>query len=525
MLFLPAAPYILILACSTAILLLLGLICWPRRSEPAVQIFLVTLALQFIWTLGFLLEIASPGLEAKVFWSDLQFLGIAFLPLSLLALSLYFTHNDRYLVRWMIVLGMVPLLTNLVIWTNPWHHLFRGRPYIIFSGPFPILHNAYGPWFYWVHSWYGYALLAGSLWLLARSILVSQELYRRQVYTLLGSILFPTLVDFLYVAGISPIPQFNFTTIAFSISGIFIANAILRFRLFDILPVAKGVIFESIEEGVIICDTHNRLIDLNPAVQRITGITPSGNIGQPVTRVFDPIPALVEQLKDTTPGEADVQIEQDSGWRYYHIHRTPIHSHHDRLMGQVFILHDITEQTRLYHEVQQLATFDPLTNTYNRRVFQELSKKEIQRLRRYPQDLSLILVDIDQFKRVNDAFGHQVGDQVLKAMAEICQALIRSMDILGRYGGEEFVILLPETSAESAREIAERLREKISQTPFGETREPIYITASFGVATFGTDNPGEFEELFYHADLALYRAKNHGRNQVAVIDHFGPNRV
>jgi diguanylate cyclase (GGDEF)-like protein len=154
---------------------------------------------------------------------------------------------------------------------------------------------------------------------------------------------------------------------------------------------------------------------------------------------------------------------------------------------------------------------------YNRRHFFSLAQNELNRAMRYNRELSIILFDIDHFKSVNDTFGHLVGDQVLETLSSYCKSNLRSFDIIGRYGGEEFIILLPETSLKRASQIAERLRKQalgIHITTPGGTPG---ITISLGVAGIRGGDQITLDELIGAADQALYKAKKAGRNQACVL--------
>lgn len=169
-------------------------------------------------------------------------------------------------------------------------------------------------------------------------------------------------------------------------------------------------------------------------------------------------------------------------------------------------------------EVQRLAMLDSLTGLYNRRHFFEAGEIEIERAQRYHHSLSAIMLDLDYFKQVNDRFGHNIGDLVLREVAECCRQETRTADILCRYGGEEFAILLPETSMEAAVEVAERLRQLIAQMKFSTDNGPLTLTASLGVAVL-CDRCDKKEILLSHADQALYEAKHSGRDCVKQYSH------
>lgn len=180
------------------------------------------------------------------------------------------------------------------------------------------------------------------------------------------------------------------------------------------------------------------------------------------------------------------------------------------------------ENARLFEDTRRLATMDPLTNIYNRRHFYELAHREFERSHRYHHPLSAIMFDLDHFKQVNDTYGHAAGDQVLQTIAETCQSKLRKSDIFGRYGGEEFIVIMPETDEQRAWNVAERLRRSVARTSIRINGGEISITISLGVATLSkdllyNDLPGDMlEKLIDNADQALYQAKQAGRNRVIV---------
>jgi diguanylate cyclase (GGDEF)-like protein len=174
-------------------------------------------------------------------------------------------------------------------------------------------------------------------------------------------------------------------------------------------------------------------------------------------------------------------------------------------------------------ELERLSRTDGLTGLPNRRHLMEILEKEVRRARRNDRSFSLLMIDVDHFKRYNDTFGHLAGDDVLKALAEVLAAAIRTADYAARYGGEEFTVLLPETPLDGAAEVAERIRERMQQRPLGTNGTR--VTLSIGVAEFPTD--GEtLESVIARADNALYVAKQHGRNQVVTTQsRLGPVQV
>jgi len=192
----------------------------------------------------------------------------------------------------------------------------------------------------------------------------------------------------------------------------------------------------------------------------------------------------------------------------------PIYDNSGQIIGLLPTAVDITERKRLEVELKRQAHLDYLTGLPNRRSFMDQGEVELSRTQRYDTSLSVLMLDIDHFKLINDTYGHQAGDLVLKTLATIFQEVLRNVDIIGRMGGEEFAVMLPETDIDQATEVAERLREVILED---EVSLPVGLrinfTVSIGIATL-IDKRSNIDMLLYEADKALYRAKHTGRNKV-----------
>ncbi|XPV76231.1 MAG: GGDEF domain-containing protein [Desulfovibrio sp.] len=173
---------------------------------------------------------------------------------------------------------------------------------------------------------------------------------------------------------------------------------------------------------------------------------------------------------------------------------------------------EISERMAAEKELQRLASTDSLTNLWNRRKFMEVFEDEIARSCRYQRDLSLMVLDIDHFKRINDSFGHNDGDKALVHFAKICKSCLRDTDFIARMGGEEFAILLPETDTEGAHILGERICNIVAASALKTKQGKINMTVSIGICTMSEDT--QPQRLYYRADMALYNAKENGRNRV-----------
>ncbi|HEX5387049.1 MAG TPA: diguanylate cyclase [Gemmatimonadales bacterium] len=175
--------------------------------------------------------------------------------------------------------------------------------------------------------------------------------------------------------------------------------------------------------------------------------------------------------------------------------------------------YDLEHAVAGQEEMRQLAETDPLTAVYNRRALMEKLEQEMDRAARYATRLTCMMIDIDNFKQINDSHGHLVGDKVLRQLAALLRREQRSVDIVARYGGEEFVVLLPETTVAESRNFAERILKRVATHDFGEAGRAVRVTISIGLASFPDERISDGQSLLKLADNHLYRAKNDGRNR------------
>jgi diguanylate cyclase (GGDEF)-like protein/PAS domain S-box-containing protein len=204
----------------------------------------------------------------------------------------------------------------------------------------------------------------------------------------------------------------------------------------------------------------------------------------------------------------------DGSWRDFEMVGKNL-LHDPAIGGLVINMRDISERKRLMAELEKLSETDALTNTLNRRGFLKHAEREFERMRRTGQPLTIVMVDIDHFKAVNDSYGHAAGDLVLAMVADCCRQQSRSIDILSRFGGEEFIILLTDASLDAANRIVTRLHQAIAGSRVSTIKGEVAVTASFGLATVDP-NSLDLETAIRLADEALYEAKNSGRNCIKI---------
>ncbi len=507
-------PYILPLILAGVLIAVVMAATWRFRATQLGRAFLRLLLSLQIWTLGFAVELAAVHLAGKLFWANIQFVGILLLPMSWLEITLLSTGRSRNIKRYMTLLSMLVVLMLVVIWTNDFHRFFRNNPHIdCAENSFCFLVNDYGTLFYF-YAAISYALFLTSLVVMAESLTMTKPIYRQQSLLLLASLILPLTTDLLYTLGLSPIPHFNFTAMTFSVGTILMGVALFRFRLVSIRPLAYDMIIENLRDGILILDKDNIIVDINPAAQTLLGVSGSQAIGESVLILYKKMPELVEQFWNISSIKSVVQVGGEGDERRFDVTISPINDRSGNPSGRAVTIHDMTEQFKLYQKVERLAQTDPLTGLFNRRYFFECSEQEVALSLRDKKSLSLLMLDLDNFKRVNDTHGHTTGDYVLAEVASVLKSNLRRNDMAGRYGGEEFIILLPEIDSAAAREVAERLRETIATQPMQTGEDKVWVTISVGIATLRHKDGEALTSLIHAADTALYRAKALGKNRV-----------
>lgn len=284
---------------------------------------------------------------------------------------------------------------------------------------------------------------------------------------------------------------------------------------------------ESAANGVVITETSGRILWVNPAFERLTGY--------PACELIGSTPRLLRS-GEHPPEYFDIlwsTILAGDVWRGETVNRrgdgtnyvveqtiTPVRDERGTLTHFVGIQQDVTERKEAQRVLTELATTDALTGLLNRRHFHALAGEELQRFRRFGGQFCVLMVDVDHFKRINDSHGHLFGDRVLREVAQRVLSSLRSMDLAARFGGEEFVALLLETDIDAGRDVAERIRRRVAESPVRADGVDVCMSVSIG-ATQVDGGDVTVDALLDRADRALYTAKEAGRDRVAVHRAWG----
>ncbi|HEX9373436.1 MAG TPA: histidine kinase N-terminal 7TM domain-containing protein [Roseiflexaceae bacterium] len=336
-------PYALPLITASVISAVLAVYAWRRRPAPGAIAFVVMMLAVAEWTLGYTLELGSADQPSIVFWARAEYLGIVVGPVAALVLAIEYTGREQWLTRRRLaLLAVVPLITLLLVWTNDFHGLIWSEIRIDRSAAFAMLDVSYGPWFV-VHALYSYLAMLLGIVLVVLAFIYSSRPYRGQAAVLALSAIVPLAGNLLYLTKQSPFPHLDLTPFAFTLAGLLWAWGLFRYHLLDVVPVARDAVIESMGDAVIVLDAQSRIVDINPAAQRIVGRTAGQAIGQPAGQVLSDRHDLVERYRDAIEVQDEIALG-DQPQCFYDLRISPLYSRPGRLAGRLIVLRDITDR-------------------------------------------------------------------------------------------------------------------------------------------------------------------------------------
>lgn len=533
--------WILVFALPPLITSGVGIAAWRHRQDnpPARALALVLLGVSS-WCLAIALILSPVPAAVRAGCFPLVFLSVGATTAGFLAVTrLVGEPTWRPRGRVVLLFCVEPALLAVASVLPPTADLVLGRTDL--SAPAGAVQLVGGPLFA-AHSVYSYALIALALVRLVRTARRGPHVVRRQALVLLASALPPALGNVVFTAGMRGDGVVDLTPVLFIVTGLIAGRAILRTGLLDLVPVARDQVVETMADAVLVTDGVGRVIDLNPAARDLLArLRPDAGtdlVGRPLGDLagHDLVAAVLPDgpADDGTYDTGRAVVEAAPGC-WLDVHSLPVAAA-GRRIGRLTVVRDVTaghQREAALREMndrlgEQLATIellratlaeeavrDPLTGLHNRRFLDRELAGALQR----ETPVAVVVVDVDHFKSVNDRYGHAAGDDVLVAVARVLRAGTRTGDVVARSGGEEFVVVLPDTDLAEACTRAEEIRRLCAATVHPVAGGPVRVTLSAGVAVAGPEGTGA-SALLSAADRALYRAKSAGRDRV-VADGVG----
>ncbi len=345
-------PYILSLAVITGV----GAYTLNRRTVPGARAYAIAVLFQALWTVGFIVEMLNRTLNAKLLWDSLQWVPALFGPVATLFFALeYAGIRPQRPWRFVALLSIVPLIFLLLLATNPLHGLVVGSTWLSATSPFPELQYDFTLPAYLV-AVYIYALYIAEFYILIRRLLRVQSLYRVQIGLVLAGMLVPMIGGLLMIAGVHLSDFRDTTPLSFALGDLLVLWGLFRYQFLDVVPVARDKIVECMRDMVIVLDVQGRVIDVNPAVQRVLDVPMTSIIGQPVPEVFKRWSGVVDQFRGVNQINTEIEIDMDGGQRsILEVALSPLTSPQGRLQGRVVVLRDITHHKEAEESLRRQA--------------------------------------------------------------------------------------------------------------------------------------------------------------------------
>lgn len=468
--------------------------------------FTLLCCMLLVYTLGYLVEILSQTAEAATAALVVENFAIPNIAPYFLLTSLGFFTKVK-IQNWYLgaVLGY-GMFFFIIVLTNSSHHLYYTSIEMIHYSNSNFAELGRGP-LYFVNQIVTVACMLVSYNVIIVKFIHGSEKLRHQMRLFVAASAVGFFANILNFSAVLP-PGLDPTPFAIAFGLVLFSVSLVRDDLIDVVVRARNVAVETMDAAIVVLDAdadflycNKRAVQMFPVLQR--ACRTEAIVG------LEGWPKELEELE-----RQDEVTFTDCNERHYHADIQEITNETEKHLGYSIIIRDTTRDVMMIEQLEVLATTDPLTGILNRRQLITMIERELAQAVRYHDTYAVILFDVDHFKRVNDTYGHDMGDRVLTCIAEVVSSNLRQYDLFGRFGGEEFVIFTRSSGYEGVYAFCERLRQVIEQLHLQSEEGPIRITASFGAAQIGPG--GDLREAIQKADGAMYQAKSSGRNRVVI---------
>lgn len=363
-------PYIGLLIISGLMTLSLGIYTLVKyRHVKAGVSFAISMFIVTLWSIPNALEMSSTVLESKLFFANMQYIAYCYSPVILLILCLVFTKPEKSIrLNKLFFLFIIPTITVILVWTDKYHGLVRTNIHLDYSGAFPVIRKQYGPFFY-VHALHSHVLNLTTISVLLKAMVIRRTIYKKQVIALLIGVCLIVFPNILYITGFSPIKTFDITPVFFGPSGLIMAWSILRYRMFDLIPLAWAAVIENMEAGVMVLDLHDRVLDINPAFSKILGASEQHIMSKNINEISEMIPKLKEAILEGAVSNVEFSMTMENKQVEYEAQISMLKDRDGYDIGRFVVAYDITDKKRAERE-------------YYERRWRQAVKDERQRMAR-----------------------------------------------------------------------------------------------------------------------------------------------
>jgi len=335
---------------------------WRHRTAPGARALVFGMLAAGWWSLTYAIALSTRDLSGRISWAKAQHIGVAGLPVALLVFFIHYTGHSRWLTRRRLVLiAAVPTIGVLLAWTNEAHGLIWANVRLVLTDSASLLDLTYGRYF-WLYAAYNYIEMGACVFLLLQALVRSYQLLYRQALIMLAGMLLAWAVNLLYLAGWNPIPNLDLTPFGFCLAGLALAWGVFRYRLLDIVPIAREQVIDSLHDAVIALDAQHRLVDLNPVAQHLLGLSRPLPVGLPAAQLLRDWPEVLDLC--CTPGAHHVETRLGAGEAaaYHEWRSSPLADRRGQTLGWTLVVHDVTAsrqaQARMLDQQRALATLE-----------------------------------------------------------------------------------------------------------------------------------------------------------------------
>ena len=494
-----------------------------RINVSGVRPFIICVLLIAVWNSTYSMELLSYTLKAKVIWFVIRMTFIVYIPAFWLMVTLELTDRRNFKSWKNSILIVMPTISAFLILTSFYNNSFIYNFHMESTHGYKILRFDTGFWF-WINAAYNYILNTVNIGLLMQAVFSKQYIWKKQAVTMIVGMFIPIICDIILVGNLGFNKNLDFTPISFLLSLLVTAFGMLKYRFMDIVPIAQEYAFDDMNELMIVLNRNKKIVDMNKKALKMFNISIAEVIGMPVHEVIQDI----IKYDFSNPQDSSLQINLNYKFEgkefYYYGSINIIKGNKCNIIGYLVLLQDITELTitqqkleeaneelwKLNQELYNKSIKDDLTGIYNKKQVIMLLQNNFKIAIKDKIPLIVAMFDIDHFKQINDNYGHLVGDSVLKKVAELIRTELGNKGIVGRFGGEEFLMFMLYTELNASAGLCDKIRLKINNCKFEDDR--LTVTVSVGVSQLKLND--DIDSLIKRADDCLYKAKANGRNKI-----------